>query len=170
MLFTKTTLAVLLALALGAHAAHVRIGYAVFNVPNSKAKHGSKHSAGKRQGLNDLPGLSPTCTPLGKIYDDNWNVIATPAPGASKIDGCPAADKALFCGRWGACPNDILNSDKYGLRVLRDNSSDRSIQVLLYDTAGRKMEATCPWHTDIPKEESSVGTWYATWQCEFPGL
>ncbi|KAJ0123859.1 hypothetical protein J7T55_012330 [Diaporthe amygdali] len=48
--------------------------------------------------------------------------------GKSPSDGCPAADMALFCGRWG-CPFTMTFEQVVHMTVLADNGDDKSMTV-----------------------------------------
>jgi hypothetical protein len=87
-----------------------------------------------------------------------------------EVDGCPAADLALFCDRWGGCPRNFnwasTGTAAWAINVESDNHDDRSITATISALDGRSQTVVCPW---APYEEGSFETvrfdWI--WACNF---
>lgn len=79
-------------------------------------------------------------------------------------DGCPGADVALFCGRWG-CPFDMTFAGVLALTVDSDNSDDKSISVTATGLNGGTATVSCPWATETIYKSDS-GSLYSTWSCD----
>ncbi|EHK47891.1 uncharacterized protein TrAtP1_000590 [Trichoderma atroviride] len=88
--------------------------------------------------------------------------------GNQPTDDCPAADVALFCGRWG-CPFQMTFAGVVGLTVNSDNSGDKSISVTAVGLNGGTTTVNCPWTPETISQSDSI-TIYSAWSCDVSGV
>ncbi|KAH8129737.1 hypothetical protein FP744_10004486 [Trichoderma asperellum] len=118
-----------------------------------------------------LPGPDPGigCGLFAQVTDGSDTEPATfVTSGGEPTDGCPAAEQALFCERWG-CPFDMTFDGVVAVTVDSDNSGDKSISVTATGLNGPTTTVSCPW-TEETLSSSDSGSLYSTWSCDLSAL
>ncbi|KAJ5551252.1 hypothetical protein N7461_005950 [Penicillium sp. DV-2018c] len=116
-----------------------------------------------------LPGGDPGIgCGLYAVATGNGDTRDATFTGDEPTDGCPAADKALFCSRWG-CPLDMTFGGILAVTVESDNTSDKSITVEATTLEGATTTVTCPW-TPVVLSSSDNGSLNQEWVCDLSAL
>lgn len=104
--------------------------------------------------------------PLGGPGSGLWaqiTVAGVDSPGnVGVLDGqvpsyeCPAADRALFCGRWGGCPYTMTFEQVVQATVLSENGDgDKSLNLRAATLEAGEVDVMCPWDpADVRKTDS----------------
>lgn len=74
---------------------------------------------------------------------DNVGVLDGKVPS----DECPAADVALFCGRWGGCPYTMTFEQVVHVTVLSENGGgdgDKSLNLRAAALEAGEVDVSCP--------------------------
>lgn len=106
-------------------------------------------------------GLWAQITLVGVDGPDNVGTLDGQVPS----DGCPAADRALFCGRWGGCPYDMLFEQVVRVTVLSEDG-DRGLNLRAAALEAGEVDVVCPYDTATVERTNSMQL-YQTWRCTF---
>ncbi|KAI7773159.1 hypothetical protein LA080_011726 [Diaporthe eres] len=91
-------------------------------------------------------GLWTQMTVAGVDPPENVGVLDGQVPS----DECPAADRALFCGRWGGCPYTMTFEQVVHITVLSENGDDKSLNLRTTALEAGEVDVTCLWDPRTP--------------------